>query len=580
MSGAAACLRGRAFDPPLPGVLSDLVERVVRGTWLWPSEKRDVRAELESHFREGLFELTQEGRSLDESVSLLREEFGDPALAAKLIRRGKKRGRPMFWKILVSTLTVFVVALGAGAGYLTYVTLGKPTPSVDYVAKINEPIEIIPLDRRAWPPLRDVLFEILPQLDKIGGKISPLPMPGDADWTGIHESVLAARPFVPKIISAVNQPFFGYVYGKEGTEYLPRRNRVIHPELPAADGAETDPLVPPTIAILLPHLSDLRAMGKFMVLNARDLLRQGDFASAWQSLDAAEKLGSHLVSGRTLIEQLVGVAVLNLATREMQSALYQMRDVLTAEQWAAVRASHVMTMPVEGLKPNLKCEQFFFEDVVQYVFTDDGNGNGRLIPGQFGKICGYVSNSGGPTGDDSTDPYCVGIAAVHADRRETLAKYDDLLERAVEYWSLPLYDPRRAEGNMLLQRLKDNPSDSRRFALVCEILPSLSRADQLIRETAMFRMAARTVIALLGYRRDHHAWPERLTELTPGYLCDYPVDAYSGLALRYQASPDGQMKLYSVGRNLEDNGGSSEKIVESMHSSVKTEADWVFWPAS
>jgi hypothetical protein len=265
----------------------------------------------------------------------------------------------------------------------------------------------------------------------------------------------------------------------------------------------------------------------------------------------------------------------------MQAALYQMRDRLTPNELAALRASHAMTAPSDGLKPNLKCEQFFFDDVVQYVFTDDGNGNGRLIPSQYAKITdSMVGPASQPqAGADITkDAYLIGIAAVHADRRETVAKYNDVLDRAVEFWSLPLYDPRRADGDALVRKMQEDATESKRFAVITTILPNLSRADQLIRETAMSQMATRTIIALLSYRADHGTLPERLVEITPKYLAELPTDVYSGMLLRYSHTADGEWGLYSVGRNLKDDGGSMAKVPDTGRPDGTVEADFVYWP--
>jgi hypothetical protein len=560
----------------LPDALSDLTERVVRGTWLWPSEKRDVRKELESHFREGLCELTQEGKSLDESIALLRDEFGDPDLAAKLIRRGKKRGRPMLWKITISFVLVCVIVLGAGAGYLAYVTFASPTPSVDYIAKINEPTQRIAETDRAWPQLREIVLEMLPSLQPVGMLKDPLPKSGSADWEKVGPAVTAARPFVPRIAAAVNKQSFGYVYGKDGQDYIKRRSMILKGQPEPV--AEPDPLMPPTISVLLPHLSDLRGVAKVLTLNARDLSASGDFKSAWESLDTAHRLGVHLLGGRTLIEQLVGVATLRLATQEMRSTLYEWRDRLTAENLSMVRASQVTSAPIEAFKPNLKTESFFFEDVVQYVFTDDGTGNGRIIPSQFSKV---VTMGTEPAANQEvrSDAYAISLAAMHADRRETLFKYHELLDRAVEYWSLPLYDPRRSDGDALVKQMADELGNSKRYALIGFLLPALSRADQLIRETAQSELATRAVIGLLSYRADNQTMPARLSEIAPKYICEVPADIYSGLFLKYVRGDDGQVTLYSVGKNLRDDGGSREKIDDPTHGGKGIPADDVFWPA-
>ncbi|MBI5764102.1 MAG: hypothetical protein HZA51_11310 [Planctomycetes bacterium] len=572
MSTTAPFLNPDSFGEGLPDALKDLVNRVVRKTRLWPSERRDVKAELESHFREGLIELTGEGLSLSESIAHLRDDFGDPQLAAQLIRRGKKRGRPMIWKALVSVVAVCGVTLCAGAGYVAYVTFGKPNPTVDYVAKINEPVQKLPAEERAWPLLREVIFDMLPTVNTFSDSTLQSAKPGDATWPGIAADIARLRPFVPRLVDAAAKPYWGYVYGKEGGDYLQRRSEIM--KQPTNTTESVDPLVPPTIGMLLPHLTDVRNVGRFLTQNAREHIANGEFTQAWISLDVIHQLGLHLMSGRTLIEQLVGAAMIRLATQEMQSTLYAMRDRITPAMLTTIRNSHVMTASLDPIQPHLKAEEFFFNDVVQYLFTDDGNGNGRLIPSQFSKIAGF----GTANAEQTSEAGAIAIAAVHADRHDTVAKYHETLDHVVEFLSLPLYDSRRAEADAIITKLANDAAESKRFAVIHLLFPVFSRVDMTIRETRQSVLATRTIVGLLGYNAEHQSMPARLAEITPKYLCELPTDIFSGMLFKYVPAADGSFMLYSVGHNLTDDGGSRESILDPMNRGSNTDKDLVYWP--
>ena len=71
----------------LPASCADVVRRVVKKSRLWRLEKAELTSELAAHFRDGL----QEGLSETDLI----KNFGDPAKAAKLIRRAKVRCRPL-----------------------------------------------------------------------------------------------------------------------------------------------------------------------------------------------------------------------------------------------------------------------------------------------------------------------------------------------------------------------------------------------------------------------------------------------------------------------------------------------------
>lgn len=581
MSDSAPSMQSDSFEA-LPVPLVELVRRVVRTTRLWPGERRDVQAELESHFREGLIELTQEGLSLDESVDALRDGFGDPELAAKLIRRGKKRGRPMIWKFLIGTAVAGLTGLGAGAGYVAVAYFGKPSPSVDYVAKINEPVHQTPEDDRAWPILREVILN-MKETEGFEEARSTMPLPGEATWPQAMKWVSENRHVLPNILAAANKSALGFVYGGSDThDFLiaRARSRGFHEEADQMqqDGPNEDPLAPPTISILLPHLADLRDMGRLLVLEARDRFYHGDFTAAWNSLDAVHRLAMQLVGGQTLIEQLVGRAMLAIAHQDMRRMLFEVRDTITSDQLTGVAASHALSEPERVLRANLDGEQLFFQDVVQYVFTDDGTGNGRLIPSQYDRVTwlGHADPTAQPGDALAREARTMSIAAVHADRRETLAKYFELWSRMKELLALPLYDTRRAELSNLVEQSLAGEMTGRRFALIGLLLPSLSNADQSMREMDMELSALHAIVGVLRCKLEHGSYPSQLSDLPPGYLSRDPIDAFSGLYLRFRLSPDGAPVLYSIGRDMVDDGGSTESVTGS--GGRPTTKDIVYWP--
>ncbi len=85
-------VKGRIEASNLPREVKELVWRVVKGTRLWIGEKFEVAEELMGHFEDGM----AAGESAEELVS----RFGDAKKSAKLIRRAKRRGRPMAWHFL------------------------------------------------------------------------------------------------------------------------------------------------------------------------------------------------------------------------------------------------------------------------------------------------------------------------------------------------------------------------------------------------------------------------------------------------------------------------------------------------
>ena len=576
MSDTAPFMQSDAFEA-LPDALGEVIRCVVRKTRLWPSEKRDVQAELESHFREGLIELTGQGMSVDESVDVLCDGFGDLELTARLIRRGKKRGRSMFWKIIVGTALTGLGGAGAGAAYVGYLWLAEPTPSVDYIEQINEPIRQIAEADRSWPGRRDALLQMAapPELDQIR---TTMPLPGDHTWPEAMTWVSQNQHLIPQFIDAAHMPAYGFIYDNKATADFLAKRALARGEQTALV-VENDPLAPPTMSLLLPHLADYRDVGRMLVLAGRNQFYHNDFAGGWTALDAAHRLGNQLMSGQTLIEQLVGRAIMAMTTQEMRRVLFDLRDIITTEQLAIIQNSQVMTMSLDAMKPNYEGEKLFFHDVVQYVFTDDGNGNGRLIPSQFEKI-EWLGQDPSESQMDSfpREGRYLHIAAVHADRVTTTEKYFELWNKMHERLQLPLFDPRREDADRILDAaFKNEPLG--RFNVISTLLPNLSNADASIREGIMETQALRVIAALLRFRLEKGVFPAKLDDLVPAYLVEIPNDAYSGAELRYDPNTASGPRLYSVGRNKKDDGGSSESVPPQPESRPAAR-DLVYWPQS
>ncbi len=577
-----AAKRASIADLDIPPSIQALIRDIVRRTRLWLSEKHDVRAELKSHFRDAIGAMTEAGLPADEAARRAVEQFGNPRLAARLIRRGKKRARPVIWKAFVATCRGFVLTLLAIAAYIGWIFTGRPTLSVDYVARINAPVDTVPESERAWPILKQIILNFQPMPDELDEQTDRFAYltPADELWPAATAWVQANRRFVDDIRRAAHRRALGYRYdNRESRRFTFEMNKRRMKPGASYEFVEPkeNPEFPRVMSILLPPLAGCREVAKFLALNARVHLASGELDAAWDSLDTAHRMGFQLLPGGTLIEQLVGAAIVNLSTEDMRTLLYETQGKLTPTDVRALRAGHLMTASSEAIRTNLTSEQYNFEDMVQCFFTDNGCGDGHLIGT---KVARYVSVFG------SYDAWSVGVVAIHAGRKETLAKYHELWNQMDNFRRLPLYDPARAQADKLIEKLNSDPVQRYRYRLIAEMMPSLDRADQLIRETRMNESATQTVIALLAYRAKHGRFPDRLEALVPDYAASVPIDVYTGAALRYSVDANGQMRLYSVWRNLVDDHGQKKLIDQPSASprsdiaySEKNPADMVYWPA-
>jgi hypothetical protein len=89
------------------------------------------------------------------------------------------------------------------------------------------------------------------------------------------------------------------------------------------------------------------------------------------------------------------------------------------------------------------------------------------------------------------------------------------------------------------------------FALAAPAMESVEKRWALIATTTD---QARLGCALERYRLAQGRYPENLDALVPESIPALPHDVMTGEPLRYRPAPDGYV-LYSVGRNLVDDGG-------------------------
>src|SRR5688572_11784064 len=139
-------------EATVPASVRDLVYEVVKNTRLWRLERLEVAQELLAHFSDGI--------ASGVSPELLVQRFGNERQAAALIRRAKRRNRPLPWHLMRgfgwSIGAVFLLYFGVAFSFL----LRAPSPRVNYVANINKEIERTPLEDRAWPLYRRVLLSV------------------------------------------------------------------------------------------------------------------------------------------------------------------------------------------------------------------------------------------------------------------------------------------------------------------------------------------------------------------------------------------------------------------------------------
>ncbi len=525
----------------LPDQIREVVRRTVKRTRLLRLERSDVARELISHFREGL--------DSGADASALVSSFGDTGVAARLIRRAKKRDRSLPLKatfLTIKSIGVFLVVLILTYGVLAIRYFGaKPGPTVDFLPRFNAAALAIPEDQRAWPVYREALIEHQPRQFQTKNKINLIIYPGWRGWDRAVEYVRSEAPFLDEVRRGAFMRGMGYLVGPTFTPEDRRLWPEIEPQ-PISDGLLAGSL----IEVLLPHLGDVRVMSQMLSFDARLAVTEGDRERAAINLLAMIRLAEQTREQPLLINDLFALRIASVASDQIVRAIDDAPALFTDDQLKYL-AHALAGFPSDG-QPLVRFdgERMFFEDTVQRLYSLDSDGNGVMVSGAFEELMNLEGRVPDTTGVANT---LVGpvAAAVMADRKTALAFYHSAVDEVVAWSDQPTW----ARGTYIdpVESL-DNPLSRARHMLASLIMPALTNAVRQGEQAEFARDTALVVIAATLHERREGRLPSSLDELVPDLLPRVPLDMFSGEPIRYRVEGD-SFVLYSVGNDYLDDGG-------------------------
>ncbi|MHC4216243.1 MAG: hypothetical protein ACYSWP_23060 [Planctomycetota bacterium] len=251
---------------------------------------------------------------------------------------------------------------------------------------------------------------------------------------------------------------------------------------------------------------------------------------------------------------------------------------LDAELLAGFQNRLERQMHPSSLTLHFERERILTLDIIQRIFTDDGKGNGRLIPndGAILMVREYLSwkekqspRSDGflskifdfdkPPTERTARIESIQIAMFGPDRRQVtkgVNKYFDFIKTLADKrpWQLQQMD-----FEQKLQGFGAKPAKlmtCARYRLLRDFL--------MVQRFEMNVPPLVTTLAILRYDSDKGQPPENLQQLVDtGYLKTIPMDPYSSEPLVYKRRGN-DFLLYSIDQDFKDDGGTKD--------------DLIFWP--
>lgn len=597
----------------LPHSLTTAIRAVLQRARLWRAERADVAAELASHFRDGL----DAGRTSEDLLS----DFGDPARAARLIRRAKRRNRPLAWRLHAACWAAIGWALLLLLGlyillFARYLML-RPTIARNYSAELNAPILAIPERDRAWPLYREAYLALTPLTD---GSPSSFGLPAEGEpprlvdslgaWALRPEELDRAAAYLRRNAGALDtlrraaaRPAMGLPISDAFDLELVRHAQVLglSPDADLSNYRTTPSENPSLIATVMPDLAYMRQMARLLATDARIAADGPDAERAAADILAILAMADHVRSRGWLINDLVGIALHALALDTTNHLITERPDLLTDAQ--ITRLAHAVGMlGRDGPLVRFDGERLGFDDTLQRIYSDNGRGNGVLTRGGIAELESLTSDfsagSGLALGEVSLDMAIGPIqSAVVADRASTRALFNRFIDAIEERARIPLWDqPGTPSVDVQIEQLYQDPLGRARYPIVALMVPALESATRHAELTLQRRDTTLTLLALELHRRRAGAYPDTLAEFAPTLLPITPRDRLTGQTLCYTLR-DGHPVLYSRGADKDDDGGRPvdpadrtvriysyrphnhvNALMNGRGSEPGFDGDWILWP--
>jgi competence protein ComGC len=544
----------------LPACAVEFIRLVIKKMRYRRKVRLDVQAELTAHFEDEIKECATDVEREQKARQLI-AGFGDVKLLAVLLRRAKKRCRPIWRTVVARTFQTIGVLILFFVLYTVWFLTGRPTISVDYLSVWNQMSRPqIKDEDNAWPHYEKAISlyvepdtELRKIVDRTSGRVSMEGMNEEDEeeirkWVELNES--AWQEFV--VASSKSYCFREYQYGpntKDEDKWL--------------------------YNIILPHLAELKELAKLGRWQARMHIDANQPRQALEDCLSIARAGSHWQQGKgTLVEQLVGLALSGLGYTEILN-IAGTKD-LSSVDLKHLQQELLQAYPQSFPLMNMEGERLLFMDAVQRLFTEGGPGGGHLVPHKLTYL-GDITGSADEVRINMVRlPFYTAAAMVHAGRDETIAKGNEIYDRLGKLAKMSPYEKHISDPNGIEGMISTLPKY--RYFLIHLLMPAIDRVSEIAYRGKASHQATITVLALRRWRLEKNEYPANLDELiAAGYLKELPADPFSDKTLVYKKTGD-DFTLYSVGFNFKDDGGESGKDSYGRPTKWRDNGDTVFWP--
>jgi hypothetical protein len=573
---AARGWRDWVEDSAPPEPIKRFIHDVVKRTRLRSDEKTIVAWHLLAHFGDAL----EAGASAEEAIA----PHGDPKKAAAVLRKNAilkrwwvERAAIRAAKVILGLVIVFSVAWVVA---VIFAAQRVPTITTDYLAMLNAKALATPEAERAWPKYRQIALDMREQAESWEGG-STIPAfdhtiegqaiwPGDDGWEAILQRHHLHRGLLPAIREAASMPALGSIVA---TTY--------HEDDLALWGSFYQPPNPPPglegslFSILLPHLSVFLDLQQLVGIDAQWAAARGDSDRVLADVETLIGIARHLGDSSIFVSQAVARTCLEFAADIAARILWAYPDCLDGDDLERLAAAFAQTDDI--LTADWSGERALWGDMLQRFFTDDGHGDGYLIPtllptlvdlNPHARQTGFTM----PVGWIADAAWSAVLASPALDVCvATRKEHSDAIDRfMVEVESTPL-------PATFIEWLRPHSLQQDTNLLLPFPSASFHAGQRAALTTRIHRDALMAAIHILQQHEDTGQWP---TSLAGTGLQDPWADAPLTIAI-----VQGEPVIYSVGVDQDDDGGTPPWVDEKAPVSKPytgqqqpPNGDWILWP--
>ena len=320
-------------------------------------------------------------------------------------------------------------------------------------------------------------------------------------------------------------------------------------------GVPSSPLNQSLMMVSLPQIRTYRRAAQLLDWDARRSAIAGDGRRVVEDLRGMLLLAEGARQPRLLVNQLVAFAIETLVNDLVLDVLAARPALLDDDQLEAI-ATLLTELPDERFRITMDQERFVYEDVLQRIYSDDGNGEGFL----FLRHANALGAAGGPVPGPS-ESTLESIAAfllmpVLTRAVQPRSAADLRYREAIALWEVEGRKPPHEIERELFTKVGEVPIeelDVRRDFPLSLLIPKLDTALMVGWSTRLERDVAVLACRLELARRQGVDWSavvDRLASPT-----DAVLDPFGGEPLRIGLI-DGKATIWSVGPNLLDESGA------------------------